>query len=427
MTELLHVAMGVVIGWLSAGVGLAGPAVSSAVTQPGPAEQVRAADPRPGSGTGPEAVTDRGPAEVSMADIIRAWRRRQRQFQTFRIEWIETRTVGAGSWNWSEYRQPGETLPPVDVMIQVRHKLVVDGRKVAWIYDGPRWSSPDKAYKDNWIIAVFDGTVFKQYWRYSPGCPAGDGIVDKASYFRYFGDSHLRPVFVACRTFEKRMGNLSLRDFTVKPRFPQGRDRLYIILEQSGEAYIRDIAKYGPDQVQRVRIWLDPRRDFVPVHLQCAAITSGSNSGNYLEDITYYYKQAPEGAWVPAEWRYTLVDGETRIASAARVTGISLAKDIQPNDFDVQFPEGTYVNDYCKGIDYIIHPGGKLEIITAENMPDWMKQQLEKESRMLGVPIARPAQPAWLQGWLRLLATVLGILLVCAAVTVAYRLFRKRA
>lgn len=110
--------------------------------------------------------------------------------------------------------------------------------------------------------------------------------------------------------------------------------------------------------------WLDPNRQFVVVKY---ALTTGDRRIQRQTD--FQYSQDPRFGWIPKGWtikKYT-TNGMLISSVVSTVQNYELNTQFAREEFSIEFPVGTYVNNMRDGRDFIVLAGGrKREIMPAE-------------------------------------------------------------
>jgi hypothetical protein len=102
------------------------------------------------------------------------------------------------------------------------------------------------------------------------------------------------------------------------------------------------------------RIWVDPAQAFLPLRLVML------QRGIITEALDVRYEQNADKEWVPQEWQVILnrSDGRLSTSTIARLTKCELNVAIPIEQFDIEFPAGTYVTDDKNGSRWIVKPDG---------------------------------------------------------------------
>jgi hypothetical protein len=102
--------------------------------------------------------------------------------------------------------------------------------------------------------------------------------------------------------------------------------------------------------------YLDPNQDFVVRRIQDA-------SPNRLSrQYEIQYRQDGAKRWVPVAWQYKdySPDGELRGTITVDVTRMRINEPVPPGEFEIKFPEGTWVHDQRDEKNYQVQADGSL-------------------------------------------------------------------
>lgn len=94
-------------------------------------------------------------------------------------------------------------------------------------------------------------------------------------------------------------------------------------------------------------LWVDPARDFVVSRFVL------SQDGNLLADGNISYARSNEDGWVPKQWTIVHKDqnGTIKRSITAVVKELAINVPINPHEFELDFPPGTYVADSTRKTD----------------------------------------------------------------------------
>jgi hypothetical protein len=109
---------------------------------------------------------------------------------------------------------------------------------------------------------------------------------------------------------------------------------------------------------------LDPERDFVVMNL------ARQGTGDDISRVTFEEYEESNGAWVPKRWNNTFfgVGGVVSTANVSLVSDFELNVPIEPQEFKLEFPRGTWVTEEENSAGYIVKDGGKRRQITGDEL-----------------------------------------------------------
>jgi hypothetical protein len=320
-------------------------------------------------------------AEVDVERILASWKNRQQQTGSLRFSWTEQQTYARGSelsLEMPERMNPGrKVIPPEDLVVSVPFQLSLDGDKMRYAYDGHLWYHKDGKQYPQRYVSVFDGSTSKEHW---PSTPSGydQGIVRREKYNLAFGNLHVTPVLATYRPLDSRtrlFRSFSPGEYTVsaQPGLVQGCS--CVILTEK--------PKRADDMVRS--LWIDPARHLILRY-------GTSRQGRVLDQTDIDYRDDGKGGWVPSAWEIARTDlfhaDRLRMAYKATVTDYAVNQPVDPADFQLEFPPGTWVTDETiqsegrASTDYLVRPGGKNRMIVNTDMGATYEQLLNSESGM---------------------------------------------
>ncbi|REK12452.1 MAG: hypothetical protein DWQ37_12005 [Planctomycetota bacterium] len=109
-----------------------------------------------------------------------------------------------------------------------------------------------------------------------------------------------------------------------------------------------------------VELRVSQDRGFLPLQY-----TVKSPQGITITDIVVEYKEDAHVGWIPSSWQSTfgLASYLPAQSNQVEVTNYALNEDVPQDDFALEFPAATWVNDGIKGESYVIRNNGSHRVI----------------------------------------------------------------
>lgn len=202
--------------------------------------------------------------------ISEAWKKREAQVRSLKINWVEKHTVAKGSL--SDFLmdldprrleqmgiKPGTTIPPEDVTFEIPCAVYIDGTRMRHERDDRQWSAKEQAYVVEPYVTTYNGQTGKHFRpsgsSYTPwptaivrsNCPEANSL-------------YLSPLFMTFRASVPLFRLFDLETMKATNRSLKIKGRACVEWERrSGDHY--------------QKIWLDPSRDWVLVMYQNLSLT----------------------------------------------------------------------------------------------------------------------------------------------------------
>jgi hypothetical protein len=286
----------------------------------------------------------------------------------------------------------GETsLPDVSYPVQMR-MIADDHGRLRLEYDEKIPSPQGDGYGAKGSLQIFDGRVSKFFQPYSPSVTYPTVTINDGQADSIVRNVRFIPVGIVYRPIGTTNGffDRTKLELTSKPAMADGNACL--------------VMKYQDDTV-----WVDPAKNFIPTRYSC------TSRGVTTMSIDIKYSHDPKHGWVPTSWNYAKLSpkGETLTSISCKAVRYKLNEDIPNDTFEIQYPPGTWVQDWTKNDTYIIREGkGPRPVLAGEFDGSNYEQLLGSE------PPSR--------GWVTVLVIAnVGILIAIIVVAVYYRRLRK--
>jgi hypothetical protein len=286
----------------------------------------------------------------TIEDVKKAWKARQDVNKSFRIQWVESGTIKAGSYDNPGGTEPPGPHPPKDHEITATCSFAADGEKLAFA-DERMIYFPEK---QTWVPYArshqFDGKTWMTVY---PQLRRGWGDVQVETGF-----SRNSGVVTSLTNQAVRM---AYRPLTGPAPFDFGVFKFSGRTTKIGEAeciemVLTDKAKKDGPPGYDYSLWCDPERGFLPVRWK-----QRYASGGY--DLDWEYRKDDQGRWVPSGWQRTTLNpkGAVTYTTKAEVKKLELDHTFAADAFAPKPPPSSHVTVYENGDtkeEYLLRPDG---------------------------------------------------------------------
>ena len=262
---------------------------------------------------------------LDISEIRKAWEVRERRISTVRVEWIQERTDMMGS-HTDLPGSTGEIFPKEDTTFSNKCLLLLDDSKARYEFDGQAWFGQLAELQPRKYVCTFDGETCRSL-------RVAGGVVQRPQGVIYAEKRHftlttmdVAPLSWYYRPLDSSPEAVPLTDLAVDPK----------IVEIDGYRCIRA----RPSRGFNTTLWLDPEIGYA-----VRRYVSGP-AGSPRSRIDVSYKQQPDGEWMIDKWvavRYSGTDVLRKQVNTIR--DVSHKGPVQPNSFDLEFPDNTVIVD----------------------------------------------------------------------------------
>ncbi len=365
-----------------------------------------------------EGLAKQDQSEIGHA--IAAWRKKEEKIRTLHIEWNERYTVAKGAF----FRSPEDgtidrknpdsiTAPSENTTYDVSFAILIDQGKFKFVDNSIIVNNQLGVLpqKKEWV-SIGEG---KKALYHSRDDAFPQGYIAKKDVFVYPTDLDypiLVPVMMALKPYHPTL--TFFNNFADKYEVEPAR----VIIEGRSCLQFKEAAPLprGPTRI----FCVDPERDYSVVR---CTILRGNKS--IIQEYTYQAFEHSEFGWIPLKWSVIEMrgDGSFSTSRVATVASYRINDPIDPNEFVLEFPPGTWVNDQKTGSVYIIRPNGShrrvLDEEIALNIP--YERLLNSETGEASLRIRKETSTRWL-----LLGIINVAILACLLVLIFLRSKRNR-
>jgi hypothetical protein len=295
---------------------------------------------------------------VSIDDIVKAWEARTKKVSTLRFKWSDSYRLRRGQALMPDPNGVTDPANPQNQVVPEQARtfepfmsLVVDGDNIRYELKDLTLSLKQKlvAQQTAW---VWSSEEYRHL--YEPGgvhYPRGHVSQTILATWHPGDDAYLVPLLMTYRPFHPTLG--VFEHFRQRFRVVTGthvvNGRQCILLKDNPRP-LSDIV---------VSLFLDPERDFVLMRQTLDAKGVECGRIEFLE-----YKQT-DANWVLIRWKSTQVTGSI---DGSHVSEFALNDPVDPKEFKLEFPAGTWVSETVSPTMYIVKEAGKRRIITRNEL-----------------------------------------------------------
>jgi len=275
--------------------------------------------------------------------VIKEWRRREDCTRSFRFVWKARHFRGAG---YQALPQDGEQPARTgDTRVSLTMNQAESGCQAKFETERDFWRASDKRFARGSTIVAFDGSrrwslAIEGADTFPRGAVGGSSNEDGSVILKNVWFLPLRLMYCP---LHKGFGVLDPDQLVLASDSDVVDGRDCLVVSQS-------------DSKGRIlKVWVDPNREYVPI--QYTKVDRGIPRRHIMID----YVKDPEAIWVPSSWKVDELNlkGKIMESLAAQVVERQINARFTVQDFQVEFPVGTYVRDYEADTTYILREGGE--------------------------------------------------------------------
>ena len=298
-----------------------------------------------------------GAPDITIKDVLDAWKKRQDRVRTCRFEWETEITYPKGSLLGSGKMISGQKaspLPVEDTKVKRLVTLTLDGNQMRYTSDGPQWYSDKERFVDLSYVSVCDGAHSKSYYGYRDVQTLG--FVNKESNKNIdASNGENMPILMTYRALDPLIGIPDINKMVVSKNRSVFQDRECLVLEAPMNVPFF-IKSY----------WVDPGRDYSIVRQVLSTKT-----GAIVTQATISYQFDGDFGWVPVAWDDVLLNernSKLRQQTKGHVNKYEFNVPIDQQAFKYDFPSETVVLDHEEGKkQYVMEKDGSKRYINSLN------------------------------------------------------------
>ena len=274
---------------------------------------------------------------VSVEEIARAWESRTRAVRSFRVRWDDRFSAAAGAF---------EGQPRQKTVYDDHFSLVMD-------VDNMRYEAQTVIRnRDDQIVPyarteAWNGSQMQALIHPGGAWSHPQGYTMNARYVSdRWDDLSLRALLLTYRPFHPNFcffDNFTAR-FHVVPGEHAVQGRACVLLQDRPR---------GPGQV-RNSLYLDPERSFIPLRFS-------EGEGKWASVLTFHEHRLVDGIWAPFHWTCNC---GARTSAESKVAECELNVPIEGSEFQLDFPEGTWVFENGDSSGHIVQERGRRRPVT---------------------------------------------------------------
>jgi len=299
---------------------------------------------------------------------VASWRARESGCTSFKIKWKETQTFVEGSLTNPKARKR-VALPPKTTEVDASFMLCADGEKMKEISDAMEITEKQEMKRQS-ETTVFNGEVNKSF-RPTQIHDYPQGFIGDEKYLPGLNVYNLRPVLVPFRPFRyQKWGYFTetdlLNNYANVASASIGEHKCTVLRDTRSSHSIYE------------ELWLDPDRGYIPLR---EVVFS---RGKAILQIDWDEYKREGTIWVPVGWKIQQLSGGVKKTLLGKVLEFSVNQPIPPEEFEIDFPPGTWVidrrsrDDHGKPSYYIVKSSGK-RMISREELTTKTYQELNQE------------------------------------------------
>lgn len=274
-------------------------------------------------------VTSGSGVDKTVADVIEAWKHREKATLSFAAETSELSTAAKGTLSLAS-KDPDKIIPAEDHKRIIERKIVVDGDKMRHVRIGDAWHDAADGFLPETMTSVFDGTIANSMHQLNIGekvrsvgyIHSRPGHPDRNSLYLGALLKHFRPLSAG-------LGTLKPEEWELVERHAQVNDEECILVRQGKATDVR----YSD-------LYINPKKDFTLVRF-CTRFQDQLEN-----ELTTTFREDAKLGWIPDAWKVTrYANGRMIDGAAGSLKKIEVNTPIAKGTFDLTFPPGCEVND----------------------------------------------------------------------------------
>jgi hypothetical protein len=310
-----------------------------------------------------QTLAQESPQDKLFAEVKAAWKKREDQAKTLRIEWTSKNLTPKGSIDvtmpmLAMKGDKTKSRPQKDTTHEGKSQLVLDQMKARLQLEQFVWHEPSLDFVVSHTDSAFDQKACTQSVRLGSS-PSEIITVNKANWVTGC-DVTTWPICMAFRGHQPEVmeGQDISKHQVARESTLNGRRVIEVIRERN-------------ENRGEIRLWLDPSQDFSVIRHDEYA-----RNGNLTFQITVQNIKHSLGIWIPSEWTTMVYSGKVLIRRVqTTVRKVSFNDPVDPAEFELVPGTKAHVIDYTgeKTREYITREGKpNREILPSERGSDYV-------------------------------------------------------
>ena len=289
-------------------------------------------------------------AEVTISDVVEAWKRREKSTNSFSCKTWELSTAGKGTLLLaSNTNDPEKVIPAEDHDRIIERTIIVDGDQMRHVRIGVAWDDDADGFVPETMISVADGTIAKSLHR----CDRGTEM--RSTGFIHHRPGHpdrfclyLGPVLRHFRPFSPSLGTFSPERWKLVDEGVALNGSKCILIREGQQTDIR----YN-------ELFVDPEKDFALVRY------TSYFHGRLENQLSTTFSKDTKLGWIPDSWEvYRYSNAHLADSAVGSLEGVEINIPIAGDSFDVIFPADTMVNDHLARKVSLVLATGEWQIVS---------------------------------------------------------------
>lgn len=339
-----------------------------------------------------------------LAQVRAAWQERQDRFDSYIVEWEETKVVPRDA------RRPGPqgVLATEDAILTNTYRMVGEGDRLRLTRKGPQWDMDHRAYMPIDLEQIFDGNDRRWQFIQRYETPIHEtGFLLEDGYFDDGGHLAWQPVTLFFRPLAPKICGIRLDDYHVSDRRGSIDGTSCRILEKTGANGRYEL------------LWLADEADYRVLRRQRV-----TPEGIAHEELTLKYEDDPAWGLLCTAWTHVIRAGETKLREIRMIEDarIEINVEIDESDLEYEFSPGTIVKyegtSNPRRMAIVREDGSYRPVVSAELMAANSREEVLALMHTPPPPDVKPQHPPNPAAW---------ILVISIAALAAAGLLRWRA
>jgi hypothetical protein len=254
-----------------------------------------------------------------------------------------------------------EAMPDKESTLEGTCRVVISGEKIRYSNKFPAWMRKKKSFVPHEETDVFDNGVYTNFT--SAGAIRGVpwAMIRPLERPRQANNVDLFPLLLNLRPTNKVLGPLHQEKLQVASEGVLIGGRPAVILSPVPEG---NLPQASPPTIA---YWVEPTKRYRVARYE---VKQGDKT---FTQITINFDEQSDRHWVPESWTAVVnnADGSLMHWDEIRVTECRLNESVAANEFKIDFPVGTFVEDFGKGTNYFVKEGGSARPVSEAELREY--------------------------------------------------------